>query len=872
MPIGCLNSALTVVLELLKTFSWQELRQHPWRNAAAVVAVMLGVALAFSVHLINASALEEFSQAARALSGQSDLELRAVQGSVDENLLPQLAQQRAVAIASPMLELSSYALASDGRRSALRVIGIDPLLVAGLLPELMPQPFDAAARMTVFAPGGVFLNASARQKFAPAPATAAGSAPSIALQVGLQLQTLQVVGSVAAAGAPLAVMDIGAAQELFGRQGWLSRIDLQLHPGVDRQAFVRQLQSSSRWNSNLKLAEPEAAQMQLSDLSRAYRVNLGVLALIALFTGSFLVFSVLSLSVAKRSQQFALLGVLGLSARQRLALVLWESVFLGLLGSLLGLTLGSALATLALQLLGGDLGGGFFAASNPRLHWSPSAALVYGALGVLAALLGGYWPGRQVQTLPLAQALKGLGSTLARAHSHWIGLALLLLALLAATLPPINGLPIAAYVSVGLLLVGGISVLPWLIALLLDRLAPLAERSPLALLALERTRRQRETAAVTIGGIVASLSLAVALTVMVQSFRDSVRSWLEQVLPADIYLRSARSMSANETVFFDPQFVQAVARLDGIARVQSQRITALTLEPTRPAVALIARNLSSAAQDLPLVGAARSVPNGQIGIFVSEAMVDLYAARPGSTYPVLSAAFAHALPMGQAVPVFFVAGVWRDYARQTGSIVMAREVFERLSGDRRVNDLALWLAPGHHSADVQAALQALGRRFGGATADLFEVGSAANIRATSLRVFDRSFAITYWLQAVAIGIGLFGVAASFSAQVLSRRKEFGLLSHLGLTRGQILRVVTLESAAWTAVGSVAGLGLGLAVSVVLVRVINPQSFHWSMDLSLPWTRLLALSLALLTAGTSTGWLAGRLAVSRDAVLAVKEDW
>ncbi len=860
------------MFELLKTFSWQELRQHPWRNAAAVVAVMLGVALAFSVHLINASALEEFSQAARSLSGQSDLELRAVQGSVDENLLPQWAQQRAVAVASPVLELSSYALAGDGRRSALRVIGIDPLLVAGLLPELMPRAFDPLTRLALLAPGQVFLNASARQKFAP-PATTAGSgAPTITLQVGLQMQTLQVAGSVSAAGAPLAVMDIGAAQELFGRQGWLSRIDLQLRPGVDRQAFARQLQSTPQWNANLRLAAPEAAQMQLSDLSRAYRVNLGVLALIALFTGSFLVFSVLSLSVAKRSQQFALLGVLGLPARQRLALVLWESVFLGLLGSLLGLALGSALAALALQLLGGDLGGGFFAASNPNLHWSASAAWVYGALGLLAALLGGYWPGRQAQTLPLAQTLKGLGSTLARAHSHWVGLALLLLALLLSRLPPIDGLPIAAYVSVGLLLVGGISVLPWLIALLLDRLAPLAEHSPLALLAIERTRKQREAAAVTIGGIVASLSLAVALTVMVQSFRDSVRSWLDQVLPADIYLRSARSMSANETVFFDPEFVQAIADVAGIARIQPQRITALTLEPTRPAVALIARDLAPAAQNLPLVGAALSVPDGQIGIFVSEAMVDLYAARPGSSYPALSAAFTQALPAGQAAPIFFVAGVWRDYARQTGSIIMAREVFERLSGDHRVNDLALWLAPGYHSGDVQASLQALGRRFGGATADLFEVGSAADIRVTSLRVFDRSFAITYWLQAVAIGIGLFGVAASFSAQVLSRRKEFGLLSHLGLTRGQILRLVTLESAAWTAVGSLAGLALGLAVSLVLVRVINPQSFHWSMDLSLPWMRLLALCLALLAAGTVTGWLAGRLAVSRDAVLAVKEDW
>ena len=155
---------------------------------------------------------------------------------------------------------------------------------------------------------------------------------------------------------------------------------------------------------------------------------------------------------------------------------------------------------------------------------------------------------------------------------------------------------------------------------------------------------------------------------------------------------------------------------------------------------------------------------------------------------------------------------------------------------------------------------------------LLEFASASSIRAISLRIFDRSFAVTYWLQAVAIGIGLFGVAASFSAQVLARRKEFGLLVHLGLTRGQVLRVVALEGAAWTTLGAVAGLALGMAVAVVLVKVVNPQSFHWTMDLSLPTGHLLALGTAVVLAGTLTAWLAARAGAGHDAVLAVKEDW
>ncbi len=861
------------MLELLKTFSWQELRQHPWRNAAAVLAVMLGVALAFSVHLINASALSEFSQAVSSVNGQSDLELRGVQGSFDETVFARLANHPQVALASPVLELGTYVLAADGRRTSLRVVGIDPLVVAFVAPDLMPLPFDTVDRLSLFAPDRVFLNAAALAPTLSQRAREQNATTSLQLQSGLQLLQVTVAGRVNAAGTALAVMDIGAAQELFGKQGQLSRIDIRLQAGVDPTAFVHELQSAGDWPVGLTLTKPGDAQTQMSDLSRAYRVNLSVLALIALFTGAFLVFSVLSLSVANRAQQFALLGVLGLNGRDRLALVLWESLALGMVGSALGITLGAALAALALRLLGGDLGGGFFTGVAPSLHWSGWAALLYGALGLAAALVGGWWPARQAQQLPLAQTLKGLGGSLVHRRSHWISLILILAGVLLTRLPAVFGIPLAAYVSVGLLLVGGITGLPWLIALLLDWLAPKVAKHALALLALERARRARETAAVAISGVVAALSLAVALTVMVASFRESVTVWLEKVLPADLYLRSARSMSANDTVYFSPEFVQAVTQIAGVQRVQTQRITALLLDPAQPAVALIARELAEPARSLPLVGAPLAVPSGQIGIYVSEAVIDLHGARLGAEFAPLKAFFK---PLSAASPApapkFFVAGVWRDYARQGGAIAIDQTVFERLSGDQRVNDLALWLTQPSDSERVQIALRALAERFNPGAGDLFELGSASQIRATSLRIFDRSFAVTYWLQAVAIGIGLFGVAASFSAQVLARRKEFGLLAHLGLTRRQILQVVALEGAAWTSVGAIAGLGLGLAVSVVLVQVVNPQSFHWSMDLLLPWPRLLILCLAVVAVGTVTAWLAGRAAAGKDAVLAVKEDW
>ena len=872
---------MKTLFALLASFSWQELRNHPWRNAAAVVSVMLGVALAFSVHLINASALDEFAQAVRSVGGQPDLELRGTSGpaaGIDDTLLGRMARHPDVALASPVLELSTYALhantpanAEAPQRVLVRMVGVDALQVAQISPDLLPVPASAGDRLDIFAPDSVFLNASARSRL---------PGDTVQLQWGMQLKTVRVAGSVRGAGGPLAVMDIAAAQDLFEKPGRLTRLDLRLRAGVDRAAFVRSQHAAPDWPKDARLVEPGDTLERMSTLSRAYRVNLTVLALVALFTGGFLVFSVLALSVSRRAPQFALLGVLGLTGGQRLGLVLLEAAVLGIAGSLLGIALGTGLASLALRLLGGDLGGGFFAGGAPALQWSPLAALMFAGLGLVASLVGAWWPARWAQGLPAAQTLKGLGNAPAPQSHVLLAAALLVAGALLALLPPVWGIPLAAYTSVGLILVGGIAGLPWLVGVVLDRVAPLVTRRALPLLAVERARRVRGSAAVAVSGVVASLSLAVALTVMVASFRTSVTQWLDTVLPADLYVRSSASASTQDTAYFEPAFVQAAAQLPGVQRLGTQRNQQFLPDPGQPAVTLIARPLGDmlgTPRSLPLTGEPLSVPAGQIGIYVSEAMVDLHGARPGTVYAPLSKHFRALAPVEYAqTATFFIAGVWRDYSRQFGTIAIEQADFQRLTGDTRANDLAIWLAPDANLGAIEQAMRDLadqqGATPGGEAGRLMDFGSAREVRATSLRIFDRSFAVTYWLQAVAIGIGLFGVAASFSAQVLARRKEFGLLVHLGLTRRQVLRVVAGEGMAWTALGAIAGMGLGLAVAVVLVHVVNPQSFHWSMELTLPGWRLLALGASVVLAGTLTAWLAGRAAAGRDAVLAVKEDW
>jgi putative ABC transport system permease protein len=370
---------------------------------------------------------------------------------------------------------------------------------------------------------------------------------------------------------------------------------------------------------------------------------------------------------------------------------------------------------------------------------------------------------------------------------------------------------------------------------------------------------------------------------MVASFRDSVTRWLDTVLPADLYVRAASSLVAGDVLTLPAAMPSRAAELPGVERAEAQRVVQLQLDADKPAVALIARALRDPEKELPLVGELVPLPAGSIAVYVSEAMVSLYGASPGSTIvlPLTDASAAAATSSASAASAkpnpnsaglhVYVRGVWRDYARQHGAITMPIDDYRHITGDMRINDMALWLRPGADMATTQQALRSLASNLG-LDGALIEFASVSEIRVTSLRIFDRSFAVTYWLQAVAIAIGLFGIAASFSAQVLARRKEFGLLAHLGLTRVQLLTLVAAEGAVWTAVGALLGLLLGLAVSVVLVKVVNPQSFHWTMDLLLPWARLAALCAAVMAAGTLTAWLAARGAAGRDMALAVKEDW
>jgi putative ABC transport system permease protein len=827
-----------------------ELRSHPARTAVAVVAIALGVAMGYAVHLINAAAVGEFARGARALMGEADLEIRGPKAGFDEELYARVARLPEVEAASPVVEVD--ARLAD-RPEALRIVGIDPFRAAAVQPELIGRPADeGAGGLPLLEDDAIFLSPAAQDWLGVAPGD------TLRVQTGLATTTLAVRGTLPATGAGrrLGVMDIGAAQWRLGRLGTLQRIDLRLRAGTDLATFRARL--SPMLPAGVGAHTPEDNMRQSATLTRAYRANLGVLALVALFTGAFLVFSSQVLAVLRRRAQLALLRVLGVRRGELLRLLLLEAAAQGMLGAAAGLALGHAVAKATLAWAGGDLGAGFFEGIAPQLRVEAGATLLYGLLGIAASVLGSLAPALEAARAVPARALHAGDEerTLRSLGRVSPGAAAIAAGGVLSLMPPLFELPVAGYCAIALWLVGAIALVPSLARLLFARL-PRVRSVPFALAA-GRLRGAAGRASIGVAGVLVSFSLMAAMAIMVASFRTSLDRWLDAVLPADLYLRAA---VAGDSAFFSAADQRVVAATPGIARVEFQRATSIVLDAQQPPVALIARLIDAARPEarLALIGKGhRPQPGEPPPIWVSEAVVDLYGYRVGARVR---------LPLAGRWVDAVVAGVWRDYARQHGAIALDRDDYLRLTGDAAANEAAVWFDAGAGAADVAAALQ---RRLPDSARIAY--ASPGDIRAISLAIFDRSFAVTYLLEAVAVVIGLAGIAVGAGSEALARSREFGMLRHIGVTRRQIGAMLAVEGALLAALGVAAGLLVGGAVALVLIHVVNPQSFHWTMEFHLPWLPIAGVAATLVAAAAATAALAGRRAMAIDAVRAVREDW
>ncbi|KQT52081.1 hypothetical protein ASG43_20550 [Aureimonas sp. Leaf454] len=825
-----------------------EVRAHPARLLGVIVAIAVGVALGFAVHLVNGSALSAFDGAVRGVNGTADLQVQAASPlGFDEAIYPAVARSEGVIDASPVVRLDAE---SRGGRFAL--LGLDIIRAAAVTPSLVglrPTGPDATGER-VFSGDALFLSAAALQ------ATNARVGDTIEVAARGRTARLTVAGLLpgVAEGQAIGTIDIAAAQWRFDRLGRLDRIDLTLSDRSRAEAALRRILPA-----DAALGSTATEAMRGNALSRAYRVNLDMLALVALLTGGFLVYSAQSLSVARRLRAFALVRTLGLPRSGIVALVALEGLVIGLIGSGLGLGLGYALAGTAIAFLGGDLGAGYFRGGGVAVVFQPVSAAVFFALGLAAALAGSILPARAASKAAPAAALKNAGDLIdPRRAAPWKRAAALLLVGSAITLlPPVGNLPVFGFAGMALMLAGGVAGVPFLARRLLSPLSRQTRLGVPGALALRHVHGAPNEAATALCGIVASTALMIAMATMVTSFRGAVDDWLGDVLASDLYLRT------EDGGGFTPERQARLLAVPGVAAIDFSRQLPLGLAPDRPPVTLIARSIDPAKAGEALVLLDEAPPVGDVSgdalpVWVSEPAARLYGWSAGETIT---------LPIGPGAAPFRIAGIWRDYARQAGALVVRANDYQSLTGDAARGEAAVTLASGADPGRTGEALLSALRP------DLEpSLAEPATLRRYALDLFDRSFLVTYVLEAIAVLVGLAGVAATMSSQTLARVREFGMLRHLGLGKAQIRAMLGIEGALLGAVGGLAGVALGLALAQVLIHVINPQSFNWTMSTRLPLGTMAGVVAALVLAAAGTAMVAGRRATGMDAVTAVREDW
>lgn len=821
------------------------------RWLVALTMVSVGVMLAVAIHTVNHSALASFGQALDTLNGQASAQLVAPLGDIDDQQIDAWDSRRAA------LGIRTVSPALVVQTDRLTLVGLDFFKAAFVSSSLMPSSVDSATNL--FDAKALFLTAAALK------ALNVRVGENIVLKHGAESVSLVVAGEVpGAASQVIGVMDIGSAQWAFNRLGVVSRLDLRLEDWQTTEGLRAALQAQSE---TLQLVATQDRDRRMSLLSRAYRVNLSVLAMVALLTGGFLVSTAVNLSIVRQRSELALLGVLGASEAWLRRFVWAQGGLIGTLGGIMGVVMGLLLASVLMRWFGGDLGGNYFANSQPPMviDWIAMAGF---SLAAMLMGLGSAWlPLLQINwRQPMSVLRAGQAETLL-SNSPTLKWSLLALGLSVGLLllPSFDELPWAAYGSIAALLCSGLIAVPWLLSKLWGGLSFVLVRSrvPAVLqLAIWRLAQAPSAATPLITGTIAAFSLTVAMMVMVSSFRISVSDWLSIVLPADIY---TTSQALEEQPGFNALVEEVIASVPQVQRVETTRFRRLRLANDRPEVVLIAKpiNLQDPSQSVALVGLAKLPPtDGQsrVVVFGSEAMADLYGWRAGQEA---------SLPLAvQGQQKVWVGGLFRDYGRQHGTVVIAANDFERLTGDSTRSSVSLWVAngadPAKVMADIQAKLPELAH---------LQWVTSRDVRQLSLKIFDRSFAMTYALEAAALFVALFSVAAGVTGQLILRRREFGVLAHLGMSESDRWRLVSLEVGLLLLVAVLWASLLGGLISQVLIHKVNPESFHWTMNTHLALDQWALISSLLLLIGVLTArWAARQGLDPRRLADSLRADW
>jgi putative ABC transport system permease protein len=820
---------------LLRLISWPYARKHLLRCFLTIIGIVLGVAVFVGMHTANQSVLAAFRQTIDRIAGSTQLQVSAGEPGIDETVLETVLGLPEVRAAAPVIE----ATVQFGKGNLL-ILGVDMLGDRNLRSYDLENTDAAIDDPLVFLAQADSLLIT--KTFAAENGLAMNSRVPMRTMDGDQAFTVRGImkpgGLASAFGGNLAIMDIYAAQKVFGRGRKFDRIDIALQDGVALNDGRAKLQKAL--GPGLDVDLPSSRGEQFEATSHIYSLASNITSVFALFIGMFIIYNTFAIAVTQRRSEIGILRALGATRAQIRTLFLTESLIAGLAGTLAGVAFGILLARAMAGYIGTLLADVYgIAQQAEHLEIDPWLIGIAVAMGLVTSLIAAVIPARNAAGVDPVKALqKGRYQSMRegenRTRRRW---AIACAAASVATLA-LNRYPFVFYAGFLLAVLAAVLLSPALAHWLARMMRPaFAWIRPVegALAADSLIQAPRRTSG-TVSALMLSLALVVSLSGLTRASYDSISEWMRIALSPDLFVSTAETVTARSFVF-PASLGPKLAAVDGVGDVQLIRSVRVLVKKTP--VMIVAVDIASLARHakLPAVQGDteemyRIAAQGK-GVIASENFSRLHDCKLGDTLEI---------PAPTGVLRIPVIGIVRDFSDQQGSLLLQRDVFIHYWNDDSVNVFRLYLKPGVDGVRVrQQILDSYGN-----TRRLF-VLTNADLRRYIIRVTDQWFGLTYVQIAVAVLVAILGIVNALTVSITDRRRELGVLQAVGGLRGQIRHTIWLEAIAVGLIGLVLGMALGAAQLYYTVEIARRDLSGIEIAYVYPFKMALALVPIILAA-------------------------
>jgi len=836
------------VITVLYRASFGYLLRHPWQLALALLGICVGVAVIVAVDLVNESARRAFTLSMDTINGATTHQIVAGPHGVDEALYTQLRVEAGMRNIAPIVE--GYAQIGN---TTLRVLGVDIFAEREFRTYTFPESVvadDKTYRRLLTDPGAFLMSTR--------------TAASLGLVKGTELQIstagkafpavlaglLESSDRTALGMDDLLIVDIAVAQNWLDKPGRLTRIDVRLPEAEGGEVLTNDLRTALP--VDVQLLSAAGRTRAVAEMTNAFMTNLTAMSLLALLVGIFLIYNSMGFAVLQRRRLIGVLRALGVTRRQIFLLILNEGLLLGLIGAILGVMFGIVLGEQLLNLVSRSINDHYFVVTVTDLALSPSSILKGLLAGLGATLFAAAMPAIEaafyMPKLALARSVLERRAKTLTPHVAAAGVVLVMLAF--AVLALSDDDLVSGFTALFLLMLGFALCIPIAVRLSTRFAVPIAAwlGGSTGRLAISGVAASMSRTGVAIVALAVAVSATIGVSVMVESFRDSVSRWLNNTLRSDIYI-SAPGMSAGRPGGrIDLALVADLLQVPGVADHSASRRGWIESESGRTRIIAVEMAPESYAGVRLLEGDPDEVWlafDTKDAVIVSDPYAYRYGVKQGDMLTLHTSNGAHA---------FRVAGLYQNYDTNQATILMNRSTYMAHWRDTQIDSLGLYLTP---DAQLEDVLQQLRQISSGRQALL--IRSNREIRELSLDIFDRTFVITDVLYWLAVGVAFIGILSAMLAVQLESARELAILRAVGMTPGQLGGLVSMQTGFIGLLSGLAAIPLGLVMAWVLIDVINRRAFGWQMDISVsPRILLSALALsvgAAVLAGLYPAWRA-----------------